>query len=80
MDNANKKIAELKHKVFLDMAGALDHLLSEGPHDFYARCLVVFVSSKPFFAFKELAYFCEGEYMGIAFPKKATHVSRARWM
>ncbi len=42
---------------FLDnkgLAGALDHLLSEGMHEFYAKCLVVFVAFIPFFAFKEL--------------------------
>ena len=36
------------------MAGALEHLLSEGTHEFYAKCLVVFVAFIPFFAFKEL--------------------------
>jgi hypothetical protein len=36
------------------LAGALDHLLSEGTHEFYAKCLIVFVSFIPFFAFKEL--------------------------
>ena len=36
------------------LAGALDHLLSEGVHAFYAKCLVVFVAFIPFFAFKEL--------------------------
>jgi hypothetical protein len=35
-------------------AGALEHLLSEGTHEFYAKCLVVFVAFIPFFAFKEL--------------------------
>ena len=35
-------------------AGAMDHLLSEGVHEFYAKCLVVFVAFIPFFAFKEL--------------------------
>jgi len=35
-------------------AGATDHLLSEGAHEFYAKCLVVFVAFIPFFAFKEL--------------------------
>jgi hypothetical protein len=38
----------------LGFAGALDHLLSEGAHEFYAKCLVVFVAFIPFFAFKEL--------------------------
>ena len=36
------------------LTGALDHLLSEGAHEFYAKCLVVFVAFIPFFAFKEL--------------------------
>ena len=36
------------------LAGAMDHLLSEGTHEFYAKCLVVFVALIPFFAFKEL--------------------------
>jgi ABC-type dipeptide/oligopeptide/nickel transport system permease component len=35
-------------------AGAMDHLLSEGVHELYAKCLVVFVAFIPFFAFKEL--------------------------
>ncbi|HUL38413.1 MAG TPA: hypothetical protein VLW47_12060 [Thermodesulfobacteriota bacterium] len=34
--------------------GALDHLLSEGTHEFFAKCLVVFFAFIPFFAFKEL--------------------------
>jgi len=36
------------------LAGALDHLLSEGTHEFFSKCLVVFVAFIPFFAFKEL--------------------------
>jgi surface polysaccharide O-acyltransferase-like enzyme len=32
----------------LGFAGALDHLLSEGAHEFYAKCLVVFVAFIPF--------------------------------
>lgn len=32
----------------------LDHLLSEGTHEFFAKCLVVFVAFIPFFATKEL--------------------------
>jgi hypothetical protein len=36
------------------LAGALDHLLSEGKHEFFAKCLVVFIAFIPFFAFKEL--------------------------
>src|SRR5215470_13045911 len=32
------------------MAGALEHLLSEGTHEFYAKCLVVFVAFIPFLA------------------------------
>ncbi len=34
--------------------GALDHLLSEGTHEFFAKCLVVFFAFIPYFAFKEL--------------------------
>lgn len=34
--------------------GMLDHLLSEGSHEFFAKCLVVFVAFIPFFATKEL--------------------------
>ena len=33
--------------------GALDHLLSEGTHEFFAKCLVVFFAFIPYFAFKE---------------------------
>ena len=36
------------------LPGALDHLLSEGTHEFFAKCLVVFIAFIPFFAFKEL--------------------------
>jgi len=36
------------------LAGALEHLLAEGTHEFVAKCLVVFVAFIPFFAFKEL--------------------------
>jgi hypothetical protein len=36
------------------LAGAVDHLLSDGMHEFFAKSLVVFVSFIPFFAFKEL--------------------------
>ena len=36
------------------LAGALDHLLGEGPNEFVAKCLVVFVAFIPFFAFREL--------------------------
>jgi hypothetical protein len=36
------------------LAGAPDHLLSEGTHEFFAKALVVFVAFIPFFAFKEL--------------------------
>jgi hypothetical protein len=36
------------------LAGSLDHLLSEGTHEFFAKALVVFVAFIPFFAFKEL--------------------------
>jgi hypothetical protein len=34
--------------------GALDHLLSDGTHEFFAKCLVVFFAFIPYFAFKEL--------------------------
>jgi hypothetical protein len=30
------------------LAGALDHLLSEGVHEFYAKALVVFVAFIPY--------------------------------
>jgi len=36
------------------LAGALDHLLSEGMHEFLAKCLVVFFAFIPFFASREL--------------------------
>jgi hypothetical protein len=36
------------------LAGALDHLMSEGVHEFFGKCLVVFCAFIPFFAFKEL--------------------------
>jgi hypothetical protein len=36
------------------LAGALDHLLSEGAYEFFARCLVAFCAFIPYFAFKEL--------------------------
>jgi hypothetical protein len=36
------------------LSGALDHLLSEGTREFFAKCLVVFIAFIPFFAFKEL--------------------------
>jgi hypothetical protein len=36
------------------LAGALDHLLSGGTHEFFSKCLVVFVAFIPFFAFREL--------------------------
>jgi hypothetical protein len=37
-----------------DLAGGLDHLLTDGTHEFFAKSLVVFVAFIPFFAFKEL--------------------------
>ena len=37
------------------LAGALDDLLSGGRHEFFAKCLVVFVAFIPFFAFRGLA-------------------------
>jgi hypothetical protein len=36
------------------MEGVLDHLLNEGIHEFFAKCLVVFSAFIPFFAAKEL--------------------------
>jgi len=36
------------------MEGALDHLLKEGTHEFFAKCLVVFSAFIPFFGTKEL--------------------------
>jgi hypothetical protein len=36
------------------MEGVLDHLLNEGIHEFFAKCLVVFSAFIPFFATKEL--------------------------
>jgi len=36
------------------LEGALDHLLREGTHEFYAKCLVVFVAFIPYFAVREL--------------------------
>ena len=35
------------------LPGVLDHLLSEGVHAFYAKCLVVVVAFIAFFAFKD---------------------------
>ena len=52
------------------LAGALDHLLSEGAHAFYAKCLVVFVAFIPFFAFKELSrVFGKGIIWNLFFRK-----------
>jgi len=52
------------------LAGALDHLLSEGTHEFFAKCLVVFVAFIPFFAFKELGrVFGKGVIWGLFFRK-----------
>jgi len=52
------------------LAGALDHLLSEGTHEFFAKCLVVFVAFIPFFAFKELGrVFGKGIIWGLFFRK-----------
>jgi len=36
------------------LEGALDHLLSQGTNEFFARCLVAFCAFIPYFAFKEL--------------------------
>ena len=53
-----------------DLSGALDHLLSEGMHEFYAKCLVVFVAFIPFFAFKELGRVLgKGIIWGLFFRK-----------
>ncbi len=52
------------------LAGALDHLLSEGTHEFFAKCLVVFVAFIPFFAFKELGRVLgKGRIWGLFFRK-----------
>ena len=52
------------------LAGALDHLLSEGTHEFFAKALVVFVAFIPFFAFKELGrVFGKGMIWGLFFRK-----------
>ena len=52
------------------MAGALEHLLSEGTQEFYAKCLVVFVAFIPFFAFKELGRVLgKGIIWGLFFRK-----------
>ena len=51
-------------------AGALDHLLGESTHEFYAKCLVVFVAFIPFFAFKELGRVLgKGIIWGLFFRK-----------
>ncbi len=50
-------VAESAVRGFLQgkgMAGALDYLLGEGTHEFFAGLLVVFFAFIPFFAFKEL--------------------------
>ena len=50
--------------------GALDHLLSEGTNEFFAKCLVVFVAFIPFFAFKELGRVLgKGKIWGLFFRK-----------
>ena len=52
------------------LAGALDHLLSEGTDEFFAKCLVVFVAFIPFFAFKELGRVLgKGKIWGLFFRK-----------
>ena len=52
------------------LAGASDHLLSEGTHEFFAKCLVVFVAFIPFFAFKELGRVLgKGKIWGLFFRK-----------
>jgi len=58
--------------------GALDHLLSEGTHEFFAKCLVVFFAFIPFFAFKELGrVFGKGKIWQLFFRKgPATEADR----
>ena len=52
------------------LAGALDHLLSEGTDEFYSKCLVVFIAFIPFFAFKELGRVLgKGKIWGLFFRK-----------
>ena len=52
------------------LAGALDHLPSGGPHEFFSKCLVVFVAFIPFFAFKELGRVLgKGRIWGLFFRK-----------
>jgi hypothetical protein len=52
------------------LVGALDHLLSEGTDEFYAKCLVVFVAFIPFFAFKELGRVLgKGKIWGLFFRR-----------
>ena len=52
------------------LAGALDHLLSGGAHEFFSKCLVVFVAFIPFFAFKELGRVLgKGRIWGLFFRK-----------
>ncbi|HMK65954.1 MAG TPA: hypothetical protein VK564_09175 [Thermodesulfobacteriota bacterium] len=54
----------------LSFSGALNHLLKEGPHEFFAKCLVVFVAFIPFFAFKELGrVFGKGVIWNLFFRK-----------
>jgi hypothetical protein len=51
-------------------AGASDHLLSESTHEFFAKCLVVFVAFIPFFAFRELGRVLgKGKIWGLFFRK-----------
>jgi len=53
------------------LAGALDHLLSEGTHEFFAKCLVVFFAFIPFFAFKELGRMLgKGKIWELFFQRK----------
>jgi hypothetical protein len=52
------------------LEGVLDHLLSEGTHEFFARCLVVFSGFIPFFATKELGRVLgKGKMWGLFFWK-----------
>ncbi len=52
------------------LEGILDHLLSEGTHEFFAKCLVVFSAFIPFFATKELGRVLgKGKMWGLFFRK-----------
>ncbi|HAM52472.1 MAG TPA: hypothetical protein DCP92_17900 [Nitrospiraceae bacterium] len=63
------------------LAGALDHLLSEGTHVVFAKCLVVFFAFIPFFALKELGRVLGEGKMGELFfrRKPATDADLGRY-